>query len=69
MVGIAVDDLVQSRDLPGEFSQPLQITSESAQLTTRANLIVERFGVVQAFLGEALGTQMATFQEQVSELT
>ncbi len=34
----AVDDLMQSRDLPGAFSQPLQITSESAQLTTRATL-------------------------------
>lgn len=34
----AVDELVQSRDLPGTFSQPLQITSESAQLATRAQL-------------------------------
>jgi uncharacterized protein (PEP-CTERM system associated) len=34
----AVDDLVQTRNLPGSFSQPLQITSESAQLATRATL-------------------------------
>lgn len=33
-----VDELVQSRNLPGNFSQPLQITSASAQLATRANL-------------------------------
>lgn len=34
----AVDELVLSRNLPGSFSQPLQITSESAQLATRATL-------------------------------
>jgi uncharacterized protein (PEP-CTERM system associated) len=34
----AVDALVQSRDLPTSFSQPQQITSESAQLVTRATL-------------------------------
>jgi uncharacterized protein (PEP-CTERM system associated) len=34
----AVDDLVRNRNLPGSFSQPLQITSESAQIATRANL-------------------------------
>ncbi|MEP6501838.1 MAG: TIGR03016 family PEP-CTERM system-associated outer membrane protein, partial [Betaproteobacteria bacterium] len=34
----AVDDLVQTRNLPGNFAQPLQITSESAQLATRATL-------------------------------
>src|SRR3954454_12802237 len=43
---------------------------EGFQLSiTRANLIVEGLGVVNAVLGEALGTQMQTFQEQVSELT
>ena len=34
----AVDDLVRSRNLPTTFSQPLQINSESAQLTTRGTL-------------------------------
>ena len=34
----AVDDLMQSRNLPGAFAQPQQITSESAQLATRGQL-------------------------------
>jgi len=34
----AVDDLVQTRNLPNSFAQPLQIISESAQLATRATL-------------------------------
>jgi len=34
----AVDDLVQTRNLPDSFAQPLQITSDSAQLATRATL-------------------------------
>ena len=34
----AVDQYVQTRNLPTTFSQPLQITSESAQLATRATL-------------------------------
>jgi len=34
----AVDDLMQTRNLPGAFTQPQQITSESAQLATRAQL-------------------------------
>jgi len=34
----AVDDTMQTRNLPGSFSQPQTITSESAQLTTRGQL-------------------------------
>lgn len=34
----AVDNLMQTRNLPGAFAQPQQITSESAQLATRAQL-------------------------------
>jgi len=34
----AVDDLMLTRNLPGAFTQPQQITSESAQLATRAQL-------------------------------
>jgi len=34
----AVDDLMLTRNLPGAFAQPQQITSESAQLATRAQL-------------------------------
>jgi uncharacterized protein (PEP-CTERM system associated) len=34
----AVDDLMQTRNLPGSFTQPQMITSESAQLMTRGQL-------------------------------
>ena len=34
----AVDELMQTRNLPGTFTQPQQVTSESAQLATRAQL-------------------------------
>ena len=41
----ATDQLVQTRNLPTSFSQPLQITSESAQLATRATLNLIHNGV------------------------
>jgi len=34
----AVEDLMQTRNLPSDFTQPQQITSESAQLVTRGQL-------------------------------
>jgi hypothetical protein len=57
--------------LRGSEEQIVALRNEDQflRLTTRANLIVEGFGVVQAFLGEALGKQMQSFQEQVSDLT
>jgi hypothetical protein len=47
----------------------LRADDEFLRVTTRANLIVEGLGVVDAVLGEALGTQMQSFQEQISDLT
>ena len=35
----------------------------------RAQLIVEHFGVVNAFLGEEIGRQMGLFQEATADLT
>ena len=38
------------------------------RLNTRAQMIVERFGVVGAFTDEALGEQMSMYQDAVSEM-
>lgn len=38
------------------------------RLNTRSQMIVERFGVVVAVIGEALGEQMSTYREVVSEV-
>ena len=46
----------------------LRAGDELARLVTRANLIVENFGIVGAVLGERIGTQMASFMEQAGEL-
>jgi hypothetical protein len=47
----------------------IRTSDEFARLSTRANLIVEGFGVVGAQLGERIGTQMGVFNEQVEDLT
>jgi hypothetical protein len=39
------------------------------RLTLRGELIVENLGVVSAFLGERLMSQMSMFSQQVEELT
>jgi hypothetical protein len=44
-------------------------TEEFERLTARAELIVENLGIVGAFLGERLMSQMAVFSQQVEELT
>ena len=41
---------------------------EFERITVRAGLIVERFGVVPAALGEGLGEAIQLYQEQVAEL-
>jgi hypothetical protein len=41
---------------------------EFQRITFRAGLIVERLGVVEAFLGEGLGPAIHLYQEQVGEL-
>jgi hypothetical protein len=47
----------------------IRAEDEFQRLTFRADLIVERFGVVPAFLGEGLGPAIQLYQEQVGELT
>jgi hypothetical protein len=42
---------------------------EFERLTARAQLIAENIGVVSAFLGERLMSQMSVFSQQVEELT
>ena len=44
-------------------------SEEFLRQITRANLIVDGIGIVPAFSGEALGTQVGRLQEQLGELT
>jgi hypothetical protein len=44
-------------------------SEEFERLTARADLIVENLGIVAAFLGERLMSQMSVFSQQVEELT
>ena len=44
-------------------------SEEFERLTARADLIVENLGIVTAFLGEQLMSQMSVFSQQVEELT
>ncbi len=57
--------------LRGDKDQLARIrgTEEFERLTARAQLIVENIGIVGAFLGERLMSQMAVFSQQVEELT
>lgn len=45
----------------------LRRDSEFRRLTTRASLVVDSFGVVNAYIGEGLQSQLAVFQTQVDE--
>jgi hypothetical protein len=47
----------------------LRGSEEFVRLTARAELIVENLGIVTAFLGERLVSQMSVFRQQVEELT
>ena len=44
-------------------------SDEFARLNTRAGLIVERFGVVEAVTGQELGEQIALYQQAIGDLT
>jgi hypothetical protein len=44
-------------------------SQEFERLTARAELIVENLGIVAAFLGDRLMSQMSVFGQQVEELT
>src|SRR6266508_3729336 len=46
----------------------IRTSDEFARLSTRAQLIVEGFGVVGANLGERIGTLMGIFNEQAEKL-
>jgi hypothetical protein len=47
----------------------VQQEEEFNRFTTRAGLVVDGFGVVPAFLDEAIGDQMQLYQEMVPQLT
>jgi hypothetical protein len=47
----------------------LRGSAEFERLTVRAQLIADDIGVVGALLGDRLATEMATFSQQVTELT
>jgi len=44
-------------------------SEEFGRLTLRAQLIADDIGVVNAVLGDRLATEMATFDQQVADLT
>jgi hypothetical protein len=46
----------------------IRAEEEFQRITFRAGLIVERFGVVPAVLGEGLGEAINLYQQQVAEL-
>jgi primosomal protein N'' len=47
----------------------IQRSEEFERLTNRAQLIVENLGIVSAFLGERVLSQVSAFSQQVEELT
>ncbi len=47
----------------------LRANDEFQRLNTRAGLTAERFGVVDAVVDEAIGPQMAVYQEAISGLS
>ena len=47
----------------------LRTSEEFERMTVRGELITEHLGVVSAFLGERLMSQMTVFSQQVEELT
>ena len=46
----------------------LRISDEFVALNTRAQLVVERFGVVGAVYGDELQRQFANFEQQIPQL-
>ena len=53
---------------PDKLSR-IRTSDEWVRLTTRADLIVDGFGVIGAILGDQVGTLMGVFNEQVEDLT
>jgi uncharacterized protein (PEP-CTERM system associated) len=62
----AVDDLMLTRNLPGAFTQPQQITSESAQLATRAQLNVIYSGQRNTFYASGWYEKATTLPGRIS---
>jgi len=48
--------------------ESLMRNEDFMRLNTRASMIVERFGVTQAALGESLGQQISIYQEAIAEI-
>ena len=46
----------------------LQHDDEFERLMTRANFIVDRLGVVHAYMGEEIGRQMSIYQSEIGAL-
>lgn len=46
----------------------LRAREDFQRINTRANLIVEEFGVLDAVVGDSIGEQLAVYQEAVGEL-
>lgn len=47
----------------------IRTSDEFGRLSVRAGLITERFGVIDAMLGEEIGTAMGVYGDQVEDLT
>ncbi len=47
----------------------LRVDAEFERLTTRADLVVERIGIVGATLGDGMAQSIGVFQDAISELT
>ncbi len=50
-----------------EQLQALKANEEFQRLSARAGLVVDGFGVVDAYIGEGLGAQLTLYEEQVRE--
>jgi hypothetical protein len=48
--------------------EALSTSPEFTRVVARAGMVVDELGVIHAYTGEALGRQMAAFQEASSEL-
>ena len=63
-------DLAGFAVLRGEPAKLAEVhgSEDFQRLVTRAGLIVENLGIVQATTGDALSSQMGTYQQQLAEL-
>jgi hypothetical protein len=70
-LGVHGGDLAGFALLHGDRETLSRLRSDEgfARQTTRADLIVENLGVVDAYTGEELNTMMGIYQQQIGELT